>query len=149
MKIIFLDIDGVLNSAETFERMPGNIFGVDAKMLAILKRILSETEAEIVLSSTWRLSERCRQELTNRGLNWIGCTPDLPRQGGVSSMERGYEIKHWLENQGKKFVIEKYCILDDDSDMLPHQPHFKTSWKTGLTEDIAQKVIEFLTPSEK
>lgn len=144
MKIIFLDIDGCLNSEKTFERMPGNIYGLDAELLKIFKDILEKTGAEIVLSSTWRLHKDTRKALTDHGLSWIGCTPDLPRSGGVEKMERGHEIKAWLENEGKKFEIEKFCVLDDDSDILPEQKHFKTSWQEGLTEEVADKIIKFL-----
>lgn len=54
---------------------------------------------------------------------------------------RGDEVNAWL---AKHPEVEKYAILDDDSDFYPDQPLFKTSFTGGLTDDIAEKVIEYL-----
>jgi hypothetical protein len=56
---------------------------------------------------------------------------------------RGDEIKAWLSEHPE---VDKYAILDDDSDMLDEQlPNFfKTTFQDGLTDDIAEKVTEHL-----
>ena len=54
MKVIFLDVDGVLNTKYSKSRC-GRFIGIDKDKVAQLKRIVDETDAEIVLSSTWRL----------------------------------------------------------------------------------------------
>jgi hypothetical protein len=55
---------------------------------------------------------------------------------------RGEEIEAWLAAHPE---VEVYAILDDDSDMLRHQPHFKTCFsKGGLTEKIAWQVQDCL-----
>jgi hypothetical protein len=53
MKVIFLDIDGVLNCKKTPNprKFP---YVVDRKLLRRLKRLLDRTGAKAVLSSTWR-----------------------------------------------------------------------------------------------
>ena len=53
-KIIFLDIDGVLNS-ETYDknRTAG---AIDPECAKRLNRIIKETNADIVISSSWKLS---------------------------------------------------------------------------------------------
>jgi hypothetical protein len=53
MKVIFLDIDGVLNCTSTPNprKFP---YIVDAKLLKRFKRLLQRTGAKVVLSSTWR-----------------------------------------------------------------------------------------------
>ena len=64
-RIIFLDIDGVLNglSTTTYAQpdtmMPGErgFTGMDPIMVASLNRVLRETGAVIVVSSTWRLGQ--------------------------------------------------------------------------------------------
>jgi hypothetical protein len=62
----------------------------------------------------------------------IDRTPDLPGR------LRGEEIEAWLAAHPE---VEVCAILDDDSDMLPHQPHFKTCFfRGGLTERIARQV---------
>lgn len=146
MNIIFLDIDGVLNSEETFKDKE-TIFHIDPKMAGLLQKILKETGAKVVLSSSWRCHDE-GQQAVKKWIDFIDVTPDMPLRGGAEQMERGKEIQAWLDTQSIKsnFFVEKYCILDDDSDMLPHQKHFKTSWKTGLTEEIANKVIKFFNP---
>lgn len=53
MKVIFLDIDGVLNCV-TSKSYCGMYVGVDADKIRRLARIVEETGAKIVLSSDWR-----------------------------------------------------------------------------------------------
>ena len=42
-----------------------------------------------------------------------------------------------------------YAILDDDADFLPHQWLFKTNFNDGITEEIAQAVIDHLNAGER
>ena len=49
MKVIFLDVDGVLNTSKT----NSNILDIDSFRLEYLKSIIDETGAKIVLSSSW------------------------------------------------------------------------------------------------
>ena len=62
MKVIFLDIDGVLNSVNTFKKRYEEhqkinkwTLEIDLKMLENLKEIVEKTDAKIVLSSSWRV----------------------------------------------------------------------------------------------
>ena len=72
----------------------------------------------------------------NRVVGVIDRTPDL------TGHSRGEEIAAWLAAHPE---IKVYAILDDQRDMLPHQPHFKTSfYRGGLTESIAQRVRLYL-----
>jgi hypothetical protein len=128
-KIIFIDIDGVLNREDTIY-----IAEIDPDLVAILKKIVSKTKAKIVLSSTWRLSEISRNKVKEY-IKFIDVTPDF----GLKP--RGEEIASWLNKHPE---VEKYAILDDDSDMRPGQPLFQTTWEKGLTEEIAQQVIKHL-----
>ena len=61
MKVIFLDIDGVLNTSETFIKRKQDWektgiwnLEIDEFRVEYLKRIIDETEAKVVLSSAWR-----------------------------------------------------------------------------------------------
>ena len=55
MKIIFLDVDGVLNSQDLLERCgEDKLVPIDEENIRCLKEIVDETGAEIVLSSSWR-----------------------------------------------------------------------------------------------
>ena len=54
MKVIFLDVDGVLNCQKTEAKCRGFI-GVDSKKVKLLKKIVDATDAKIVLSSSWKI----------------------------------------------------------------------------------------------
>lgn len=137
MKIIFLDIDGVLNSeAYALGRGKGGMLGIDPEAVRIFDRIIESTGAKIVLSSTWRLNEESRAEVRKNVGEFIGVTPESP------SRFRGNEVYAWLLSNDKLGV--RYAILDDDSDFHKQQPLFRTTFKEGLTDDIADRVIEYL-----
>lgn len=141
MKVLFLDMDGVVNSEACMERGLFNTdFPVDSFMAFLVGQIHMNTGCKVVLSSAWRHHDESVARITKQMVPIFDITPDNPR--GV--YERGHEIKAWLDAHPE---VEKYAILDDDSDMLPEQlPNFfKTEWKIGLTEEIAKKVEEHLS----
>lgn len=167
MKVIFLDIDGVLNCGECFKRHHDEweaagrpkVYKIwsmlEASHIEQLNRILKETGAKICISSAWRGDPKTPSELYKAGLlpeaEIVGTTPHLRTPVGMSGWdwkERGKEIQWWLDRHPE---VEKYCIIDDDSDMLPHQKLFKTKFTpagdgvpVGLTPEIADDVIEYL-----
>ena len=185
MKIIFLDIDGVLNSERWYkhrweqmdmkvveERYP--FFEFDPDAVARLNRLVQETGAQVVISSTWRMGrsiEELQKLLDDVGFTGkvIDKTPFFHDLVGHSySVPRGCEIDHWLKERGKfqrinwspekqleyieRAKVKNYVILDDDSDMLYNQrEHFiKTPSMTGLTDEHVDQAIEILnTPLEK
>lgn len=143
MKILFLDVDGVMNSEETFKR---GSTGIDPTLANHVKRIIEQTGCVVVLSSAWRGSEDNHSQIEKM----IG-TKLYDITGRCCAGIRGVEIHSWLQKNVKGFSSTyegdfRIAILDDDSDMiLWQQPHFfKTSWKKGLTEEIAEKVISHL-----
>ncbi len=111
MKIIFLDIDGVLNSDEYFDKIKNlNINGIendiDVSKIVLLKKSLDETGAKIVLTSSWRYTRKA-QELKQLLLSYgiiVDCTPFIDN-------ERGIEIKKWLQEHND---IQDFLILDDE-----------------------------------
>jgi len=113
MKLLFLDIDGVLNCKTTQERWNG-LTGIDRRLVSIFLEWLNGKDIGIVLSSTWRLYDDTKEHLAAAGLSWIGQTPDL-------RAIRGHEIAQFLnETPG----VAAYAILDDFADMLPEQLPF-------------------------
>lgn len=153
MRVLFLDIDGVLNSHEFFERRtkPQQFSGMCelcVDLMSRFDRIVEETGCKVVLSSTWRLSPTYMHDLEVQGLNTnaiIDRTPTWhrPPDTGWEWRERGKQIAEWLAAHPE---VTRYTILDDDSDMLDEQTpsFFKTSTHTGLTDEIASAVIAHL-----
>ena len=106
-----------------------------------LQDIVFVTGADIVLSSSWRLSRSCceelRQQLLPYGLQFIDKTVSLPRK------DRGEEIKEWLSRHPE---VDHFVILDDDFDMIGLEDHFiKTTFAKGLLPEHAAKAIEILS----
>jgi hypothetical protein len=153
MKVIFLDIDGVIcTDCKTF----------NPECLDNLKHILDKVpDAVMVLSSCWRHgfidwlnplhSIIPRNEVIETMETWFvrgGWTKDLskrlidstPTLGGD---HRGSEISEWLK---KHPDVSQFCILDDDSDMEPLMDHLvQTNGEVGLTLDDAEKAISKLS----
>lgn len=138
MKILFLDLDGVVNTARTPVDEQG--FALDPYMAFLVGRIVEATGCKVVLSSAWRYGgQRTLDYVAQRIVPLHDITP---MSNGLTS--RGLEIKEWLLNHND---VDKYAILDDAEDMLDEQlPNFfKTSFYEGLTDEIANRVIEHLT----
>jgi hypothetical protein len=146
MKVLFLDVDGVLNTPKLIRN-----FGfdhIDEVLVALVARIVRETGSEIVLSSTWRIQEKDRKlvedALSRHGLKIRDCTPVITRgSGGWTEggwVRRHEEIEAWLQtNEAKRFAI-----LDDFEDAEIGGSFFKTDEDVGLTAEIAERVIRHL-----
>jgi hypothetical protein len=136
IKVLFLDIDGVLNCVTTAQRH-GGFVGIDPTLAAQVKHIIAATGCKVVLSSTWRLTRRSYDEVVANVCPLVGSTPDH-----YGTTDRGCEVQAWLDKHPE--VAEVYAILDDNTDFHTGQPLFKTSVTTGITPEIAEEVIEHL-----
>lgn len=154
MRLIFLDIDGVLNS-ELWSKNPeshvdGNRRWFDPRCVSLLNKLTDKTEASIVVSSTWRVG-KTTMELKEL-LSEMGITGEVISKTGQSeSGIRGVEIHEWmLHNQHLlgclRHLYRDYVILDDDSDMLYWQRHnyFQVDPYAGLTPNIVYRAQNFL-----
>ena len=161
MKVIFLDIDGVLNVYPQGRDEFGSLFHKHFE--DNLKLVIEKTNAKIVISSTWRYSglKVMKDMWKQRNLpgEVIDITPDcaqIVNKGVVEFydlVERGHEIKEWLDNHPE---VERYVIFDDDNDMLQSQRNnfVRTANNTdhpdcvdigyGLTLQCAQEAIKIL-----
>lgn len=111
VKIIFLDIDGVLNSDEYFEKIKElNIHGIESEIdtnkIKLLKKAIDETKAKVVLISSWRYTRRAKElkEMLACYEIYVDLTPFI-------NHKRGLEIKKWLLDHPN---VEEYVILDDE-----------------------------------
>ena len=176
MKVIFLDIDGVLNTSQTFidiynEYIEKGIrrIEIDLNRLKLLKRIVEQTGAVIVLSFSWRnfgkmengiyipLNEKMASliKLFNEyGLSIYDITPK-----DVNGIRQN-EIDMWLQDKN----VEKFIIIDDESFDLQkflHKELIKTNFTlnnkmikniddcTGLCEHHVMEAIKKLTLIKK
>ena len=153
MKVVFLDIDGVLNEEKSRSRCCG-YKGIDDKKAENLAKIVEETNAKIVLISTWkddwRKTDKAHQgmmanyldkKLKKQGLAVLDKTKSIDKNGFHFS--RGEGILQYLADN----KVEKYVILDDyqfDYDSCGLTDHYiKTNAHSGgLTEQLAEKAIK-------
>lgn len=149
MKVIFLDIDGVINNWNYMDDLCDKtgdnsvyhqVTGFDPKSIKIVKDLQKEFDAKIVLSSTWR-NLKDGYEAVKGIFDIYDKTPNLK---GGSYKEKGfkyseyvhryYEIKHWLDEHPE---VTNFVILDDDPDasdemLKPH--HILICDEFGLEE---------------
>lgn len=146
MKVIFLDVDGVLNCETTQELTREGVRFVENRLVERLKRIVDETGAEVVLSSDWRYDrdyEECngdylelKSKLAEYGIEFYGFTPVILHE------DRGYEIDRYLAEHKE---VEKFVILDDRCDMYPHLRRLvRTNWESGLKDEDVEEAIWLL-----
>ena len=78
-KVIFLDIDGVLNSEKTSN--PRDLpYVIDKRLLRVFKRIVARTHAKIVLISDWRHDPAGLFSCRHWGLRYDDVVPDRPKK---------------------------------------------------------------------
>lgn len=127
MKVIFLDIDGVLNSNHWYirnhKKHPEKCrthTAIDPRYIKNLRKIVKKTDAKIVLTSTQRSyikrHDDCllKQIFTEYGLEIFDYIPILIAQ------PRGCEIQKWLNEHTN---VTSFIILDDSSDMAHLLPY--------------------------
>lgn len=152
MNVLFLDIDGVLNSADWYRRRPSPNLQIDPDAVAVLRGVLEQTDARVVISSTWRILHslpRIQKILAANGLgdfyamNIVGATPVIPEQSVLGPrMCRGLEIAHWM----RMVPVDTFAIVDDDNDMGNLASRLvQTTWEHGLQAEHAERLVELLT----
>ena len=144
MNIIFLDFDGVLTTPESnYTFVPS--------LLERLGRILDETKAKIVITSSWRSSSVTDMisTLKNKSnpVNQVTMFPYTERVIGVTprcgAWYRGQELDRWMKmNENMNY---SYIILDDEDNFTPEQRKhlIQTNHSTGLSEEDTYKAISF------
>lgn len=156
MKLIFLDIDGVLNNEDWYRYRAKDAYlltnnsdikayNFDPNNWKWIEKLVQETAAKIVISSSWRSYslESTIDDFVNTAFEpmikyIIGVTPYSFER------HRGTEIETFLNTTDLE--IENYVIIDDDTDMLTYQlPHFvNVCYINGMTENDYKKAKEIL-----
>lgn len=148
MRVLFLDIDGVLNSGEYFRKagLDRDTFPDGHLELEKIERInlfCELTGYKIVLSSTWREfgKDECNEILKRNGLTFdlYDITPDLTEKKGKiwTAKTRGDEIQAWID----KHKPDEYIIIDDDSDIHQKDRFIQTNSEHGFTNEKFKEAI--------
>ncbi|MGM9702825.1 MAG: HAD domain-containing protein [Prevotella sp.] len=147
-----MDFDGVLvtdrcqmqlwETNGTLRDEHGALF--DPECVKCLKEIIDATDADIVVTSTWKMDmglEGILRMWNDRDLpgKIIGVTPD------IDPIHRGDEIAAWLDACGEDC---RYAIIDDTpftdffrEEQLPHL--FKVDERVGIDEETARRVVDY------
>ena len=98
MKVLFLDIDGVVNCMTTRQLHRGFI-GIDPRLALIVENIVRAVPGlKVVLSSSWRCLEDGRALVEKKVVPCFDITPLFDEEDDV----RGYEIQAWLGVQSSE-----------------------------------------------
>lgn len=154
MKIIFLDIDGVLNNDKTNALTPDGFIGIGNSLLDRLASIVHRTDAKIVLSTSWK---------TEWSVNPIERKPDGQylnkkfKQVKICIMDKIDDRETGVQNRGQAILnylatrtdVEEWVAIDDDPfDYAEHKEFnnrlVKTSTSLGLTNEDMEKAISIL-----
>lgn len=165
-RLIFLDVDGVVNSDNWYNKTRGRSGNFDPETIALLNQ-LEEVDAEVVISSSWGDSAIKALQEVGLKLPIIGTTDHFHADWFC----RGNEIEKWLlDNFGgmatkygrnaagvpyyraynHDHTDYEYVIFDDDTDFLLGQKDnfIHTSRVTGLTQADIDKAKKILTRDE-
>lgn len=113
MNVLFLDVDGVLNSHKYLtslyekkkRRLEREEF-FDPKCMIVLKKIVSKFNLEIVITSSWKIADMCTLERVFKKYEL-----DILDKTKNYGDKRGKEIREWLSNHSE---VKNFVILDDD-----------------------------------
>lgn len=154
MKVLFLDIDGVLNDDETYktDRTPDGFCGIDSNKVLLLKEIIDSTKAKIVLSSSWKDFWGDETNPDNKYLN------DKLAEAGLVIMDK--TIDNWanrgegITNYVKEHDVDNYILLDDE--IFDDYEKFNlldklilTDEAVGLTKENVKDAIKLLGEEEE
>lgn len=155
MKILFLDVDGVLNGHQKHRRSPYT--KINRSCVGHLNRVLERTGCKIVLSSAWRYMV-LNGSMTLRGFDYMLRTHGL---SGTSEVlvgstvadeviaSREGQVLAWVRSQRERLLIQKprrWAVVDD----LPLE-FGREAWRfvqtdglKGMTRQDASRLIEVL-----
>ena len=155
MKVIFLDIDGVLVTRNSIKYQYLNFpdepnIRFSKKAVKNLNKLVRLTKAKIVISSTWRLFhsfEKLQNIFEEQKIEGeIISTTSVEKATVEEDIPRGQKIADWLEQYPK---VKQYVIIDDDvqADCIQFHPYncVETSYKRGFApEDRFNEALAIL-----
>jgi len=167
MRILFLDIDGVLNGHDYCE--VAESCSIKGQCVGHLNRVIRDTGCRIVVSSAWRYMVG-EKGMTLTGLHYLlrthGLTAkptdliwDVIRRDATPDEPRGHIIREWIlqYRSAVRGARVHFCVLDDLSaeemgiadDPYMMRRMVRTNGKSGLNEVSAQQVIDVFQDLER
>lgn len=150
MKIIFLDIDGVMVTPESIKENRISIYPSFAKSAVEALNLLKDKDVSIVISSTWRKyasTEELKEIFSKEGvvIPIVDTTPVY----GTKGYTRTDEILSWVYGNNDKII--SWVVIDDDDFDMNFEPikFFHIDGKIGLTKKDVRKIIKALNYQEK
>ena len=159
MKIIFLDVDGVLNvmsdSYRTFMKPYGQ--HIEAHLVSRLNYIIEKTDSHVVVSSSWKSDmDDLELQMTEQGFKYwdkvIGRTPFSGEMGmpGLDSGLRGLQIEKWMKDSDVE--IDSFVVLEDEvcdvcgskCDVIPKISVVEIDMNEGISHANAIDSIDIL-----
>lgn len=145
MKVIFLDMDGVLNG------VCDKFCGVNTDCAKRLQRIIDATGAKLVISSSWRYMI-LQGAMTDLGFQYLlgthGITADVIGHtcSDDNVPQRGEQIRAWLRTHRPR--PEKWLTIDDGGNVefpnFSEKQWVQTNGAIGLTDEDVDWVIHLL-----
>ena len=153
MKILFLDIDGVLNCRQNQLQMkygmdlvrskPSSkiMWFVDPAKLALLANIVERTECKIVIVSTWRFDHTLEEFKSYFTEMQFPFSDSIVAIGDVRLADREDAVETYLLCND----VTRHCVLDDSKHKRTLQSRqVNPEFEDGLLTRHANKVIEIL-----
>ena len=154
MNIIFLDVDGILNTSSDRQ--------INRNMVKRLSRLVKVSNSRVILHSGWRfwftddmqpfndMAKNLQEELWKEGITLSGKTPDLAdediKKTQSFSKVKASEILLWLDRQSD---VDGWAVLEDldlkNETIKKHQ--IMPDPDTGLTDEDIDKAITLITGS--
>lgn len=152
MKILFLDIDGVLN--QHIKHHDNEYNGVNSDSMFNLNRIIKTTGCKLVISSAWRYMTK-ENHMTLKGFEWMLRTHGLICKDmddyqivGITAWDESHfktrerQITQWITMSN--YNIRKWCAIDDLQLALPVTNFVQTNGSVGLHFNDVERVIGIL-----
>ncbi len=140
--IVFLDFDGVLNSDRSTQEL-GTRYRFSRASVEALNSVLRETDARIVLSSSWREHWTLKENAEFLERDGVLPTRVVGKTATLDGHERGLEIDAWLASV--PYPVKSFVLLDDRDDMAMHCDRLvRVDPTIGFTTSQASRAVEIL-----
>ncbi len=157
MKIVFLDIDGVIKpggekGCNCPEPHALDHKGWPVEYVQRLQNIIDQVDdCAVVISSTWRkISPRSgagwwNAQFKEMGFNIkvVGITPS------AGNGFRGREVMNWLVHNSSTYGVDNYVTIDDDSDFYEHQPFYQVNGYEGIQDEDVDAIVAWFNTGEE